>query len=222
MLCCPKLVWWFCTLTVNFASTHCSGGMFFPCRSVFHILKAVLSKEDCYDISMEAKPDLCMDSKFISFIWAERLDSRFLNEVIYVWVFMLEVCSNVLKVIWNAYYATLPVKEVVALILVLDDISSSAVSSGVTVYSPWHFRTFEWCGQCDTGFLGKGLSNSFLQPPEPLHKLASMWDDFSSRRLWNCNSNSFTVFAMLFHFHELIVACGLSWWRWDDILLGIL
>jgi hypothetical protein len=33
----------------------------------------------------------------------------------------------------------LPVKEVVALILVLGDIFSSAVSNGVTVYSPWHW-----------------------------------------------------------------------------------
>ncbi len=57
---------------------------------------------------------------------------------------MSEVCLNALIVISNAYSATLPVKEVVALILVLDDISSSAVSSGVTVFSPWHFRTCEW------------------------------------------------------------------------------
>jgi hypothetical protein len=68
---------------------------------------------------------------------------------------MSEVCSNVLKVISNAYYATLPVKEVGALILVLGDISSSAVSSGVTVYSPWHFRTCEFGGQCDTGLWEK-------------------------------------------------------------------
>lgn len=127
MLCAPKLIRWFCTLTLSFASTHCSGGIFFPCRSVFHILKAVLSKEDCYDISMEAKTLFVHGFKFISFIWAERLDSRFLNKVIYVWVLMSEVCLNVLKVISNAYYATLPVKEVGALILVLGNISSSAI-----------------------------------------------------------------------------------------------
>jgi hypothetical protein len=40
---------------------------------------------------------------------------------------MSEVCSNVLKVISKAYYATLPVKEVGVLILVLGDISFSAV-----------------------------------------------------------------------------------------------
>ncbi len=105
---------------------------------------------------------------FISFIWAERLDSRFLNKVIYVWVLMSEVCLNVLIVISNAYNATLPVKEVLALILVLDDISSSAVSSGVTVYSPWHFRTCEWWSMWHW-VMGKVLSNSFFSNHQSLY-----------------------------------------------------
>ncbi len=51
-------------------------------------------------------------------------------------------------------------------------------------------------GQCDTGLFEKDyeILLDFLQPPEPLHKLASMWDNnLPSSQLWICNSNSFSV-----------------------------
>jgi hypothetical protein len=41
------------------ASAHSSISRFLVC--IPHVLKAVLSKEDCCDISMEAEPYLCMD-----------------------------------------------------------------------------------------------------------------------------------------------------------------
>jgi hypothetical protein len=90
---------------------------------------------------------------------------------------MSEVCSNVLKVISNAYYATLPVKEVGVLILVLGNISFSAVIA-VMARQFTHLGTSEHVngGQCDTGLFEKDyeILSDFLQPPEPLHKLASM------------------------------------------------
>jgi hypothetical protein len=89
---------------------------------------------------------------------------------------MSEVCLNVLKVISNAYYATLPVKEVRVLILVLGNISFSAVIAVVQQFT--HLGTSEHVngGQCDTGLFEKDyeILSDFLQLPEPLHKLASM------------------------------------------------